>query len=833
MRPVLPFRPFASVLAVLILVLAFPSPASGQAPAPGAPTLAPGARDRLSRAASDTRLPTWQRDFMLRLVRESDASAGGPASDGAAPLHAERLADDINGVWSELIIDSRGWHGAVYDPLRDRMLVFGGVDSSNRYLDDVWALPLAGTPTWYRLNPTGARPAARYGAVVIYDPVRDRLLVFGGRVASAPGNLNDVWALSLSGAPAWTALAPTGTPPAGRYSSTGIYDPVRERVVVFGGATLSGSVNDVWALSLSGVPAWTALAPTGTPPVARFDHNAIYDPVRDRMVVFGGWTAGGRLADVWVMPLASPAWTALSPDGWPPNATDAPSAVYDSARDAMLVVGGLGSGSSHVTASSLSFADPPTWTQLYFEGTQPAARFHQAVIYDPVRDRAVLFGGATESGGARNDVWALALADPPAWTDLTRTGTPPKGRNFASAIYDAARARMVVFGGATVGGLLPGDLWALSLSGAPAWSALAPTGTPPGLRYGHSAIHDGPGDRMVVFGGLTSGSQYLNEVWMLSLADPPAWTQLAPAGTAPTPRAYHTAIHDPVRNRMLVFGGTGFDGVSYGTYNDVWALSLAGAPAWTQLAPAGTPPYTRREHSAIYDPPRDRMVVFGGDVSWLVNDAHALSLAGTPTWTALSPSGTKPTARRGHSAIYDPLRDRMVVFGGNSPSASADTWALSLTGSTAWSALSPADVPPDARSTHVAVYDAARDRMVAFGGSPFRNDVWALGWSPPVGVDDPPAGAPVAFLWPPAPNPSYGATMVRFSIPRAGRVRLVVHDVTGRRVRTLLDEERGAGAAAVVWDGAGRSGARLPAGVYFVGLSGPGIQAARRAVLLD
>ena len=61
-------------------------------------------------------------------------------------------------------------------------------------------------------------------------------------------------------------------------------------------------------------------------------------------------------------------------------------------------------------------------------------------------------------------------------------------------------------------------------------------------------------------------------------------------------RSGHSAIYDPVRDRMVVFGG------SYGSYrNDVWALSLAGTPDWTELAPIETPPSARDYHTAIYE----------------------------------------------------------------------------------------------------------------------------------------------------------------------------------------------------------------------------------------
>jgi len=37
-------------------------------------------------------------------------------------------------------------------------------------------------------------------------------------------------------------------------------------------------MNDVWALSLEGAPTWVALAPTGTPPSVRVGNSTIYDP---------------------------------------------------------------------------------------------------------------------------------------------------------------------------------------------------------------------------------------------------------------------------------------------------------------------------------------------------------------------------------------------------------------------------------------------------------------------------------------------------------------------------------------------------------------------------
>ena len=71
------------------------------------------------------------------------------------------------------------------------------------------------------------------------------------------------------------------------------------------------------------------------------------------------------------------------------------------------------------------------------------------------------------------------------------------------------------------------------------------------------------------------------------------------------------------------------------------------------------------------------------------------------------------------------------------------------------------------------------------------------------------------------PNPFRGATDLFFGLRSGGRVRLDVWDSSGRRVRTLLDEELAAGSHSAAWSGSDDDGRRLPAGLYFVRLTAP------------
>lgn len=93
------------------------------------------------------------------------------------------------------------------------------------------------------------------------------------------------------------------------------------------------------------------------------------------------------------------------------------------------------------------------------------------------------------------------------------------------------------------------------------------------------------------------------------------------------------------------------------------------------------------------------------------------------------------------------------------------------------------------------------------------------GYSEPVAtgtaVDDAPRTLALTSI---APNPFNPRTLIRFDVPRTGRVSLRVHDARGRLVRTLAEGVRTAGAHEAVWQGRDDGGAAVAAGVYFVRL---------------
>jgi len=77
-------------------------------------------------------------------------------------------------------------------------------------------------------------------------------------------------------------------------------------MIMFGGKIPRNDyADDVWVLQgangLYGTPAWIQLTPGTRGPLGRHDHTAVYDQRNNRMIVFGGHTAFGFAADVWVL----------------------------------------------------------------------------------------------------------------------------------------------------------------------------------------------------------------------------------------------------------------------------------------------------------------------------------------------------------------------------------------------------------------------------------------------------------------------------------------------------------------------------------------------------
>ena len=355
---------------------------------------------------------------------------------------------------------------------------------------------------------------------------------------------------------------------------------------------------------------WGQVTASGKGPAGVQGHSSVYDSGADQLIVFGGETNGGTLADLWVLDHVisteeTPSWRKIAVSGNTPAARSGHRAVYNQGNSRMIILGGIDPDGDMVgeddslwilTNASGGDGGDPAWEDWVDEGERPQHRIGFSMVYDNDNDtqnnRVIIYGGASVSGGVTtlsNDVWVLKNADgsgvePPTWEKITPdTGSIPAKRTGHTAVYDAGTNTMIIMGGRTAKGVYS-DVWILSnangLGETPSiWTPLDVTGGPVPAREGHSAVYDPSTNRMTIFGGLDSDGEPLDDIWVLDNAngtgDSSSWYQKVTYHTSavsyPEARGLHTAAGASETNQLIVFGG-----LSEGSYlNDVWILQHA------------------------------------------------------------------------------------------------------------------------------------------------------------------------------------------------------------------------------------------------------------------
>lgn len=82
------------------------------------------------------------------------------------------------------------------------------------------------------------------------------------------------------------------------------------------------------------------------------------------------------------------------------------------------------------------------------------------------------------------------------------------------------------------------------------------------------------------------------------------------------------------------------------------------------------------------------------------------------------------------------------------------------------------------------------------------------------------------------PNPFNPETMISYSLRSASQVKLIVYNVTGQEVATLVDEYKPAGSHTVRWRGLSDSGTQAASGIYLYRLEANDFSETKKMLLL-
>ena len=175
----------------------------------------------------------------------------------------------------------------VYDVAREEAILFSGLDPTENPVNETWSW---NGQEWKLLGDDGPESRGHFGFV--YDPAHEQTLLYGG-YTSAPTDQFWVWKEG-----AWQEIDFPGPGTLSHFGMT--YDTDANALYIFGGATgrsTFSSLNDrTWVLRGG---SWRELNAESSPS-ARGSPAMGYDPVRKRIILYGGFDAGGTdLADTW------------------------------------------------------------------------------------------------------------------------------------------------------------------------------------------------------------------------------------------------------------------------------------------------------------------------------------------------------------------------------------------------------------------------------------------------------------------------------------------------------------------------------------------------------
>ncbi|MBK8980041.1 MAG: hypothetical protein IPM29_29425 [Planctomycetes bacterium] len=305
----------------------------------------------------------------------------------------------------------------------------------------------------------------------------------------------------------WTQIQ-TLSAPSARAGAVATFDSARGETVLFGGEVFFSFSNETWVYDGND---WTRKSPS-TSPRGRAEAAMVMkpdatNPANGVVWLYGGNAGGGPFGgpandETWEWNGSN--WRMLSPAATPGGLTRAASA-YDASRGVMVVYGGLSDSAFPIANDAVWEFDGNTWTQNV-GATGPGPREGSAMCHDAARGRIVMFGGVDPQIGGFGDTWEY---DGTSWTRLPVSVGSPGPRTRSSMVYDSHRNVCLLYGGQdpTNGNIL-NDVWQFDGS---VWTQLGSSGIT--ARAVPAAAFDADREHTVLFGGIDSRFQTNAETW--------------------------------------------------------------------------------------------------------------------------------------------------------------------------------------------------------------------------------------------------------------------------------------------------------------------------------
>jgi cysteine-rich repeat protein len=570
--------------------------------------------------------------------------------------------------WRDLTFPSLPPHtGALtYDSYRKVVVMFGSLSSTES--NQTWEYD---GQTWRRRS-TIVAPSPRSNAMMAFDSDRRKVVLFGGtaKIAGLETKLDDTWTYDGN---QWHQVNLLSKPKP-RAQAGMVFDPIRKKTILFGGATNGTSdfrLGDTWTFDGS---TWSEVLVAG--PSVRSSPAMAFDTSQGHVVLFGGEddppsSNPNVSTETWFFD--GQRWIPTTIASVVLPASGLANLAYDAANSRVVLRG-------QCATCELWELLPDQWKRI--DSSNSPMRIDGNLVYDSAHSALLLLGRELPSKFVSG-----------GWAETPPAANP--GSVGADASYDVGRGVTVTLATAQPGSFATLGTWELEPDG---WRENQAASTPlfgvddqMVMSYDEN-LHE---TILLVFPSLR-GFSYNGRVWSsVSVANLPSFRSA-------------TLSYNPDIKKTILYGVT-----SVGVVGMTW---LYDGVEWTQLS-APSPP-SRSAFAIAYDSSCHQQLMFGGvnASGQSLNDLWAFD---GEVWKELHPAAPLPAPRRSHSLVYDTLRRKTMLVGGTD-GQSQEAWQLEANNSCAsfvWSkSVQPTNLPSLFRN--VAVMDRVAGELVFFGGMP-------------------------------------------------------------------------------------------------------------------
>ena len=131
----------------------------------------------------------------------------------------------------------------------------------------------------------------------------------------------------------------------------------------------------------------------------------------------------------------------------------------------------------------------------------------------------------------------------------------------------------------------------------------------------------------------------------------------------------------------------------------------------------------------------------------------------------------------------------------------------------------------------INIFDTVTDSFTTLVDSTWPPCFWVGETGEQVSIID--ETLPITYnLYNAYPNPFNPITTLRYELPETGLVNIIIYDMLGRQVRTLLNQAQDAGFKSVIWDATNDYGKPVSAGIYLYQIQAGEYMQTKKLVLL-